>query len=170
MSETVDRRTMGREGKDVADGSVHREKGHQRSVTFRTSVAWLEGRTGLLSSEGKPTLRISSPASFRGEADEWTPEDMFVGSVELCHMATFLAFAARADVPVLSYRSRANGVLECVDEEYRFTRIVIFPTIVIPEENYTREVQHLLEDTSRHCLVANSIASIVEVNPTIMVQ
>ncbi len=141
----------------------------RRSFTFKTSTAWLGERTGLLSAEGKPTLRVSSPPEFHGESGAWTPEDMFVAAVEMCHMATFMAFAARADVPVISYRSHANGVLEFVDGDYKFTRIVIFPTVVVPSEEYEKEVHELLNETSRHCLVTNSIASIVEINPTIMV-
>jgi len=141
-----------------------------RSFTYRTSAAWLEGRSGLLSSEGKPTLRISSPPEFKGECGVWTPEEMFVASVEMCHMSTFMGFAAKADVPVTSYRSHANGVLDFVDGGYRFTRIVIFPTIVIPSQEFEDEVQNLLKESARHCLVANSIAAIVEITPTLMVQ
>ena len=141
-----------------------------RTFTYRTAMSWLSGRTGLLSSEGKPTLRVSSPPEFKGERGVWTPEEMFVASVEMCHMATFMSFAERADVPVISYRSHANGVLELVDGDYRFTRIVIFPVIAVPSDESENEVQRILHETSEHCLVANSIASIVEVNPTIMVQ
>ena len=140
------------------------------SYTYKTSTAWLEGRSGLLSADGKPTLRVSSPPEFKGERGVWSPEDLFVGSVEICHMATFMAFAKRSDVPVTSYRSHANGVLEFIDGDYRFTRIVIFPTIIIPSAAHEKDVQDILKETSHHCLVSNSIASIVEVNPTIMVE
>lgn len=151
-------------------GSQEDKKFKPRSFTYRTSAAWLEGRSGLLSSEGKPTLRVSSPPEFKGEQGVWTPEDLFVAAVEMCHMSTFMAFATKADVPVSSYRSHANGVLEYVDGDFCFTRIVIFPTIVIASEEYEDEVQQLLRETAKHCLVSNSIASIVEINPTIMVQ
>jgi organic hydroperoxide reductase OsmC/OhrA len=101
----------------------------------------------------------------------WTPEEMFVGSVELCHMHTFLTYATRREMHIVSYESHANGVLECIDNEYRFTRIVIFPTIVVRGPlAETAEVHALLRETERHCLVANSIASIIEVSPTIIVQ
>lgn len=141
-----------------------------KSYTYRTSTAWLEGRSGLLSSDGKSTLRVSSPPEFTGKRGVWTPEELFVGAVEICHMSTFMAFARRADIPVTSYRSHANGVLEYIEGDYRFTRIVIFPTIIIPSEGYEADVQDILKETSKHCLVANSIASIIEVNPTIVVQ
>jgi peroxiredoxin-like protein len=141
-----------------------------KSFTYKTSTVWIEGRSGTLSSEGKPTIRISSPPEFKGERNAWTPEEMFVGSVEMCHMNTFLAFAERRNISVLSYRSHANGVLEYVEGDYRFTRIVIFPTIAVCSSVAESEVHDILREAEKHCLVANSIASIVEVSPTIMVQ
>ena len=141
-----------------------------RSHTFKTSTTWAEGKSGILNSEGKPTLKVSSPPEFKGEAGFWTPEDLFVASVEVCHMATFMALASRRNLPVVSYKSHANGVLEFVDGDYRFTRIVIFPTITISGSGAEAEVHAILREAGKHCLVANSIASIVEVNPTIMMQ
>jgi len=141
-----------------------------KSFTYKTCTVWTEGRSGTLSSEGKPTIRISSPPEFKGEQNVWTPEDMFVGSVEMCHMNTFLAFAERRNLSIISYRSHANGVLEYVEGDYRFTRIVIFPTITVASSVRETEVHEILRDAEKHCLVANSIASIVEVSPTIMVQ
>ena len=87
-------------------------KTRYRSFTYKTSTSWTEGKSGLLASDGKPTMKISSPPEFRGESGHWTPEDMFVGAVEVCHMVTFLTFAAKKQLPIVSYRSHANGVLE----------------------------------------------------------
>jgi organic hydroperoxide reductase OsmC/OhrA len=115
-------------------------------------------------------MKISNPPEFRGEAGVWTPEDMFVASVEVCHMATFLSFAAKKEVEIISYKSHANGVLEFVEGDYKFTRIVIFPTIVVSSLVAEKEVHALLKEAQKHCLVANSIASIVEVSPTIMLE
>ena len=141
-----------------------------KSFTYRTSTSWTEGKSGTLSSDTKPMLRISSPPEFRGEAGVWTPEDMFVGAVEVCHMVTFLSFAAKKDIPIINYQSHANGVLEFVDGDYRFTRIVIFPTIVVASTVSEAEVHATLREAEKHCLVANSIASIVEVSQTLIVE
>ncbi|MEW6509660.1 MAG: OsmC family protein [Bacteroidota bacterium] len=141
-----------------------------KNFTYKTSTSWTEGQTGTLAAEAKPTLCISSPPEFRGEPGMWTPEEMFVGAVEVCHMVTFLAFAAKKQIPIVSYKSHANGVLEYVDNDYRFTRIVIFPTIVFGGTVSEAEVHSTLREAEKHCLVANSIASIVEVNPTLMMQ
>jgi organic hydroperoxide reductase OsmC/OhrA len=142
----------------------------QKSFTFKTGVEWTRGTTGVLSAEGKPSLTISAPPEFRGEPGAWTPEDLFVASVEVCLMSMFLSFARKRDLPLVSYRSHSNGVLESVDGGYRFTRVVIFPTITVSSSANETEVLTVLRDAERHCLVANSIASIVEVTPTIMVR
>ena len=141
-----------------------------KSFTFRTDVEWTRGATGVLKAEGKPPLTVSAPPEFRGEPGIWTPEELFVASVEVCLMSMFLSVAAKKNLPLVAYRSHSNGVLESVDGEYRFTRVVIFPTITVAAAAEEAEVLTVLRDAERHCLVANSIASIVEVTPTIMVR
>lgn len=141
-----------------------------KSFTYKTSLKWVEGKSGTLSSTGKTSFKVASPPEFKGEAGVWTPEDLFVASVETCHMTTFLTFAERKHLKILSYQSHANGVLEFVNDEYRFTRIVLFPTVVVSDSVSEKEVYTLLREAHKHCLVANSIASIVEVNPTIITQ
>jgi organic hydroperoxide reductase OsmC/OhrA len=141
-----------------------------RSYTYKTSTAWTDARSGVLESNGKPSIKVSSPPEFKGESGVWTPEDLFVASVEICHMATFMSFAARRAIPIKSYKSHSNGVLEFVDGDYRFTRIVIFPTIVVGSAASETEVHRILQEAQKHCLVTNSIASIVEVNPTIVME
>ena len=71
---------------------------------------------------------------------------------------------------IVSYKSHANGVLEYIDGDYRFTRVVIFPTIVVSRSVPEAEVHATLREAEKHCLVANSIASIVEVNPTLVIE
>jgi len=141
-----------------------------KSFTYRTNTEWVENRAGILGSTGKQSLRVASPPEFKGESGVWTPEDLFVASVETCQMATFLAFAARRSLAVKSYKSHSNGVLEFVDGDYKFTRIVVFPTIVVDPSASEKEVHATLREAHMHCLVTNSIASIVEVNPTIIME
>jgi len=150
--------------------AAERSKLKNKTFTYKTSTIWTGGRSGTLSSEGKPTLKVSSPPEFKGEEGTWSSEDMFVASVETCHMEIFIAYAGRKALPIVSYKSHTNGVLEYIDGDYRFTRIVIFPTITVSSPAAESEVHTVLREAQKHCLVANSIASIVEVNPTIIVQ
>ncbi len=154
----------------MTSDAAERDKVRNKTFTYKTSVTWTGGRSGTMCAEGKPPLKVSSPPEFKGEPGTWSSEDMFVASVEACHMEIFVAYAARKDLEILSYKSHTNGVLEYIDGDYRFTRIVIFPTITVSSQVAESDVHAILRDAQRHCLVANSIASIVEVNPTIIVQ
>jgi organic hydroperoxide reductase OsmC/OhrA len=138
-----------------------------KSFTYQTALEWKGNRRGMLSSEGKPSLAVSSPPEFKGEPGFWTPEDLFVAAVEVCHMATFLSFAQRKGVAIESYRSSARGTLEFIDGDYRFTRIVLTPEIAITNRTEEVDVHVLLRDAHKHCLVSNSVNTVVEVNPTI---
>jgi organic hydroperoxide reductase OsmC/OhrA len=140
------------------------------SIVFKTNACWHAGHSGMLATDGRQPIAISSPPEFNGERGVWTPEELFVGAIELCHMNTFMAFAARRHVSVAGFHSRANGVLDFIDGDYRFTRIVLFPTITVGRDVVEEDVHRLLRDTEKHCLLTNSIASIVEVNPTIVVR
>lgn len=145
-------------------------KVRHRSFSYTTNLSWMEGRIGTMSSEGKAALRISSPPEFKGKAGYWTPEDVFVGAVEMCQMLTFIGLAQRQQLPFVSYKSSATGTLEFVDGQYRFTRIVISPNVVIDEPATEADVLALLREAHKRCLIANSITAVVEVNANIIVQ
>ena len=73
----------------------------------------------MLRSEGKPALVVNAPPEFKGEPGFWTPEDLFVASVEVCLMLTFVGIAEKRGVSFVSYTSTAEGLLEWVEESYR---------------------------------------------------
>jgi organic hydroperoxide reductase OsmC/OhrA len=131
-------------------------------------MTWTGKRSGTLTSEGKPPIHVSSPAGSEGQQALWSPEEMFVASVEACHMVTFLSLAARNGLQIVAYTSHSNGVIEFVNGDHRLTRVVIFPTITVPRDAAEAAVLSLLREAREHCLVANSIDSIVEFNPTII--
>ncbi|MBW7889034.1 MAG: OsmC family protein [Bacteroidetes bacterium] len=138
--------------------------------TYHTSVDWKSDRQGFLNSEGKPTIEMSSPPEFKGVPGMWTPEDLFVASVEYCQLSTFLSFGGRKGMPLLSYKSKAEGVLENVDGKYRFTAITIKPEIVV-EKSWTKEqVEEVVHQAHDNCLIGNSMTTNVIVEPTIILQ
>ncbi|MDD8017087.1 MAG: OsmC family protein [Bacteroidota bacterium] len=138
-----------------------------KSFTYRTSAEWKSERQGFLSSDGKPTLDISSPPEFKGIPGVWTPEDFFVAAVEICTMSTFLSFGARKTIPLKSYKSSAAGLLENIDGKYRFTKIIVKPEIVV-EQSWTKEqVEEIVHIAHDNCLIANSMTAEIIIEPTI---
>jgi peroxiredoxin-like protein len=150
--------------------SPEQPKVKHKSFTYTTGLSWIEGRIGMLASDGKPLIQISSPPEFKGNAGIWTPEDMFVGAVEMCQMLTFLALAQKQQVSLVSYMSSAQGTLEFVDGQYRFTRIILAPTVVVAKPATEVDVQSLMREAHKRCLISNSISAIVEVNSSVIVQ
>lgn len=139
-----------------------------KSFSYSTALAWTGGRIGILSSESKPLIQVSSPPEFKGQAGNWTPEDLFVGTVEMCQMLTFLALAQKQHLPLVSYKSTAQGALEFVDGTYRFTHIVITPSVVVEAPATEIETQALLREAHKRCLIANSIRASIEINASVI--
>jgi organic hydroperoxide reductase OsmC/OhrA len=139
-----------------------------KSFRYHTALQWLEGRQAQLSSDTKPLLDVSSPPEFKGTAGKWTPEDMFVAAAEICMMSTFLSFGGRRQIPLISYESAAEGILEFVEGKYRFTKIRITPVITVGKEWSVERVEEVIREAHVNCLIANSMSTPVEIDPTII--
>jgi len=144
------------------------EQPRYKSFTYRTSTEWSQDRQGTLRSEGKTAVEISSPPEFKGVDGIWSPEDLFVAAAEICTMTTFLSFGERKNIPLISYRSSAEGLLEFVEGKYQFTKITILPEITVGNAWTQEQVEELVHKAHVHCLIANSIKATVEIEPTII--
>jgi peroxiredoxin-like protein len=134
---------------------------------YQSDVDWKSGRRAVISAEGKPDIEASSPPEFKGDPGFWTPEDMFVASVNLCTLMTFVAFAQRKELDFVSYESAAEGVLEFVEGKYRFTEVILHPHLVLKSESDIARAQQILEDAHKACLISNSVTATVKVFPEI---
>ena len=138
-----------------------------KKFAYHTGTEWVSKRTGILRSEGKAAFRVASPPEFHGEAGVWTPEDLFVGSIEVCLMMTFAAYAERKELPVLSYTSSAEGILEAVDGKYQFTKVILRPHILLSKADDIELTKRTLQDAYANCLISNSVRSEILVEPKI---
>ena len=141
-----------------------------KTFTYHTTVTWKSDRQGDLNSDGKPSIAMSSPPEFKGLPGMWTPEDLFVASVEYCQLSTFLSFGGRKQLPLRSYHSTAEGVLEFADGKYRFTKIYIRPTIIVDSAWTKDQVEAVVHQAHDNCLIGNSMTTDVIVEPNIILQ
>ena len=141
-----------------------------KSFTYRTSVAGVEGRSASLQAEGKPPLRVASPPEFRGVAGVWTPEDLFVAAIDVCLMLTFIGIAEKRGLQLAKYESKAEGLLEWDQHSYRFTRVIVSPTITLFDEQSIVAAREIIERAHDTCLVAKSVACEVVVEPSFNVK
>jgi organic hydroperoxide reductase OsmC/OhrA len=140
-----------------------------KSFSYTTSIAWKSGNRGAAGAAGRPDVEVSSPPEFKGEAGLWTPEDLFVASVNACTLMTFLAFAARKQLDFASYECRAEGRLEFVEGKYRFTEVKLYPQVVVKSPADVERAQEVLKSAHVNCFISNSISSAVTLSPEIHV-
>jgi peroxiredoxin-like protein len=134
---------------------------------YDTEVGWMGRRRGYLrSSADLPVLEVSSPPEFQGQPHTWTPEHLFVASVNSCFMATFIAIAELSKLEVVSFSSTAVGKLEKRERSgFWITEITLKPRLVIKHEREAERALRILEKAEKKCLITNSILSEVSLEP-----
>ena len=138
-------------------------KQKSRKFIYRTTVSWTEEKKGFLCSSGKPTIEVSTPPEFKGHEGMWTPEELFVASVNICIKTTFLHYAQKNNFEFLSYESEAEGILEMVRNQFMFSEIKVRPKVVVTLSSQIEKAKELMELSEKNCLISNSIKSKVTV-------
>lgn len=142
-----------------------------KSFRYKTNLVWNAGRRGgSLSASGKPTLQVGSAPEFKGEAGNWSPEDLLVGSLNTCLMLTFLAFAYNKGLEPLSYESSAEGLLENVGGKYRVTEITVEPNVALKSQADLETARAIMDKVEENCFISNSITAKVKLSPQLRVE
>ncbi len=141
------------------------EKKAYRTFQFENHVVWRSGRRGLLSAAEHAAVEIGSPPAFRGDPDAWCPEDLLIGGLNSCLMLTFLTMAQRRNLRVVTYESRAQGIVEHATGKYRVTKIRVEPLVSLGEPANPKITQEVVRDTLAACIITNSLSGSVEFVP-----
>jgi len=137
--------------------------------SFQTNIEWKSEKIGILSCEGKPDIKVACPPEFGGHENIWSPEDLFVGAAELCLLTTFLWLLEKEKISLVSYKSKAKGILELGNSKPRFTSIEVNIKICIKIESDVEKVNKIFKKIKQSCLISNSINTEVIINPEIEV-
>lgn len=141
---------------------------HQLPYFYETEVEWARGRRAGLRSSGLPAIEISPPPEFQGDAGIWSPEHLYVASINACFVVTFLAIAELSKLDLVSFASRAVGKLEKIEGSgYQITEVVLMPKLMV---RYARDLERgarLIQKAERNCLISNSIRTVVKLEPEI---
>jgi organic hydroperoxide reductase OsmC/OhrA len=121
---------------------------------------------------GKPPMRGSADAAFRGDPTLYNPEDLLLVALSACHMLSYLALGARLGVAVLSYRDRATGTMGIQRQpgqkiaRLRFIEVVLHPEVTIGADGDANHALALHEQAHAECFIANSVNFPVRHEPT----
>jgi organic hydroperoxide reductase OsmC/OhrA len=137
-----------------------------KSFRYKTDLVWKSPHRGALTSEGKAEVQVGSPPEFRGFPDNWSPEDLLVGSLNTCLMLTFFALAQSKGVSPVAYQSSAEGLLENVEGKYRITEVTVAPTVALKSEADLNIARELMQNkVEPNCFISNSISAKVNLVP-----
>ncbi|HEY0389016.1 MAG TPA: OsmC family protein [Gaiellales bacterium] len=136
------------------------------SKTFRyqTELEWQGGRRSRMTAGDRPSIVVAPPVDFPGgEEEQWSPEHLFLASLQSCTMLSFLAHCAHNGVEVVSYRSQASGDLSRREEDrrYAFQRVALVINVVVAG-GHAPLAQTLTDKAHRDCFITASTTAEVE--------
>lgn len=139
--------------------------------SYTVDLDWETGRTGLISAEELSSkIEVVTPPQFPGGvAGKWSPEHLFVASINSCLMTTFLAIAENSKLEYQGFRSRATGKLELADGKYMITEVTLSPVLSIANVADTAKAERVLQKSEAACLISNSVKSRIHFYPQVRV-
>ena len=118
---------------------------------------------------GKPSIRLTAAAVFRGDPSLADPEDLLVASLASCHFLSYVALCARNGVHVITYEDDAVGVMARVDRVTKFTDVLLRPRVTIAAGSDPEKARALHDRAHHECFIANSVNFPVRNEPAISV-
>ena len=135
---------------------------------YPVEIKWTEGCSGEAMSDGLPTVQVAAPPEFQGRGNTWTPEHLYVAAVNACFMTTLLAIARNSKLEIVSFSANAIGKLEKVEGSgFQITEVVLKPILVIRFAEDLERAKRVIDKAEKSCLIANSIKTVVKVEPEI---
>lgn len=110
---------------------------------------------------------VDAAPDWGGNPDNTNPEQALASALSSCHMMTFLALAAKAGWPVVSYHDYAEAHLgKNAKGQMSVTRIDLNPVVRF-DTGFSVDADKLdqMQDRAhRYCFIANTLSDSVEVN------
>jgi peroxiredoxin-like protein len=125
---------------------------------FDASITWLHEKKGLLTSgDTTGSIQVETPAAFGGKGKSWSPEHLLLGAVSSCFMTTYLSFADKFKFKVEGLTCAVKGTVELVDGRFAFTKIDLFPDIVVSDESDLEKARLAMQKAHKYCIIGNSL-------------
>ena len=118
---------------------------------------------------GKPDIVGTAAPAYKGDPNQYNPEELMVASLSGCHMLYYLALAANSKITVLSYQDEADGNLEPDAGSFKFKEVTLRPRITISSDSDQDKAVSLHDKAHQMCFIAKSVNFPVHVQPEITV-
>ena len=132
--------------------------------TYQAELVWRGGRIAAVTSADRPELTVAPPPEFTGGHDDrWSPEHLYLASLESCTMLSFLAHCSHNDLEVEEYSSDATGSLERRpdDQRYAFTHVAMVVRARMAA-GHAEAARGLTGKAERDCFISASTTAAIE--------
>ncbi len=158
--------------KEVKKGRLENNKKflEPRVYEFNTTIACIKEKRGILSETHKDNIIVGCAPEFGGKKEYWSPQHLFVASIELCLMTTFFWLLEKVNLSIISYKSKALGKAQLKNRDFIFTEITVQPEIVIDSDSKKDSIYKLIIEAGRQCMITKSVNCSVVLIPHITKQ
>ena len=135
--------------------------------SYVTTATWKGGHAGEISCSNGTKMDFSAPAALYGQPNMLTPEDAFVGALNMCFQLMFIWSVEKMKIDLVSYECVAEGSVEdLLDRTSVFKKMVLRPKIEV--HNCTEDkVKRALKLAEKFSLIAQSIKAELVIEPKI---
>ena len=138
-----------------------------KNIVFKNTVKWDGGEKATLGSKNNDEIKVSMPPEFKGPEGYWSPEELFLASINSCILTTFLYFAKKLSVSFLTYESSIEGTVDLKGGKLLFTTITVRPIIRVSDKTQEQKIAEVMEKSKKYCLISSSVATEIQVIPEI---
>ncbi len=124
-----------------------------------------------ITGEGKTIgIPMSSDPHFRGDAENYNPEELLLGSLSSCHMLWYLHLCSTNGVVVTSYRDEPIGLMITQKNgSGRFDSVTLKPVVEVATKEMIEKAITLHQQAHEMCFISNSVNFKVNHEPKIEV-
>ncbi|MHA1522447.1 MAG: OsmC family protein [Promethearchaeota archaeon] len=114
-------------------------------------------------SEDIPPIKIQLPIGYDGPANEsnkeieYTPEDLYLGSLVGCFFTTFSVVSKNSNMEYVSMHIIGEGIMEVVDDVKMMSQLNQNITLTIPTGVSEKMALKVMEIAEKRCPLANSV-------------
>ncbi len=134
---------------------------------YGTSTQWVGEKEGTLVAPQRHRVEVGCPPEFGGKPHYWTPEHLFVASIEVCVMTTFLWLVGKEGYGIISYESEAVGKAQMFGDGFKFGEVEIRPVITVTDKSEIDKIHQLLQSANERCLISKSLTCEVVLNAVV---
>ena len=128
-----------------------------RIFTYEAELEWRGGRHAEVSSGARPSLAVMPPPEFpAGDESSWSPEHLFLASIQSCTMLSFLDHCAHNGLEPVSYRSQVTGSLSRNEDRRYAFQTVAMVVYVRMAGGHAAAARDLTPKAERDCFISAS--------------